>query len=137
MLSSNVIRAFALFAAVANAGPCRPSTTSPGTTIEATSTATVIDSTIELSSTVIEGATETETIDVPSTTTAVFQEPTSTTVFIEGSFTTEAASTATTAASGGASCDSADECAFSDSDLCLDGLLNLCVCLNAICVRAD
>ncbi|KAL6912627.1 hypothetical protein ACHAPO_008948 [Fusarium lateritium] len=142
MLSSDVIRAFALFAAAANAGPCRPTTTSPGTTIEATSTATVIDSTIELSSTIVESATETETTDVPTTTavveeptstTAAEEEPTTTTVVIEGSTTTEASSTTTTAAgTEPVPCSTDDDC-LADLDMCLDGLLNKCICVDAVC----
>ncbi|KAF5608067.1 uncharacterized protein FSUBG_4891 [Fusarium subglutinans] len=126
MLSSTVLSALALFAAAVNAGPCRPSTTLAGTTTEATSTATVIGSTTDLTSTTIESATETETTDIATTTTAIAEEST----------TTEAASTTTTAAVEEYSCSTPDDC-VAYPDLCLDGLLNLCVCLNAVCTPAN
>ncbi|OBS20417.1 hypothetical protein FPOA_06787 [Fusarium poae] len=190
MLSSNIIRAFALFAAAANAGPCRPTTTSLDTTTEVTSTATAIDSTTEISSTVVESSTETGTttiviIEEPTTTTAVIEESTTTEaastttaaagpedlscqidvdcyayprscvpdgsniclcidavctvpVIISASTTTEAASTTTTAAAGNeiVACSTSDDC-LSDAELCLDGLLNLCFCLNGGCIRVE
>ncbi|KAF5659680.1 hypothetical protein FCIRC_12408 [Fusarium circinatum] len=136
MLSSNVLSALALFAAAVNAGPCRPSTTLAGTTTEVTSTATVIGSTTDLTSTTIESATETETTDIATTTTAIAEESTTTTAVIEESTTTEAASTTTTAAVEEYSCSTPDDC-VAYPDLCLDGLLNLCVCLNAVCTPAN
>ncbi|KAF4948841.1 hypothetical protein FSARC_13635, partial [Fusarium sarcochroum] len=36
---------------------------------------------------------------------------------------------------GGTSCTTADDCT-ANAGLCLDGLLNLCVCINAVCVQA-
>ncbi|UZP40527.1 hypothetical protein NXS19_008343 [Fusarium pseudograminearum] len=148
MLSSNVIRALALFIAAANASPCRPTTTAPGITTEVTSTATVIESTTDISSTVVESATETETTDVPTTTVVLIGEPTTTTAIveesitttavIEGTTTTEAAITTTTAAgTGGTQCSSSDDCFFGGPSFCMDGLLNVCVCLNNRCIRAE
>ncbi|KAG4267107.1 hypothetical protein FPRO04_04719 [Fusarium proliferatum] len=149
MLSSNVLRALALFAAAVNAGPCRPSTTLAGTTTEVTSTATVVGSTTDLSSTTIESATETETTNIPTTTTAIAEEsttttaiieestttdiPTTTTAIAEESTTTDAASTPTTAAVNAYPCSTSDDCA-QFADLCLDGLLNICYCDSAECV---
>ncbi|KAF5572885.1 hypothetical protein FPANT_12745 [Fusarium pseudoanthophilum] len=144
MLSSNLLSVIALFAAAVNAGPCRPSTTLAETTTEVTSTATVIDSTTDLTSTIIESATETETTDIATTTTttAAVEEstttdiPTTTTAVVEESTTTEAASTTTTAAVDGYSCSTSDDC-LAYPDLCFDGLLNICVCLNAVCVPGN
>nr|RBR00637.1 hypothetical protein FVER53263_07492 [Fusarium verticillioides] len=158
MLSSNVLSVVALLAAAVNAGPCRPSTTLAGTTTEVTSTATVIDSITHLTSTIIESATETETTDIATTTaiveestitTAIVEESTTTTAIIiestttdllttttavvEESTTTEAASTTTTAAVYNYSCVTRSDC-VAYPDMCLDGLVNLCICSNAACV---
>ncbi|EWG47365.1 hypothetical protein FVEG_07492 [Fusarium verticillioides 7600] len=113
-----------------------------GTTTEVTSTATVIDSTTHLTSTIIESATETETTDIATTTaiaeestitTAIVEESTTTTAVVEESTTTEAASTTTTAAVYNYSCVTRSDC-VAYPDMCLDGLVNLCICSNAACV---
>ncbi|RBA14053.1 hypothetical protein FPRO05_02845 [Fusarium proliferatum] len=56
----------------------------------------------------------------------------------DGPETTAANPTATNTGPGATStavaCSTADDCAV-DADLCLDGLINLCVCLNAVCVN--
>ncbi|KAM0350443.1 hypothetical protein ACHAP4_010010 [Fusarium culmorum] len=118
MLSSNVIRALALFIAAANASPCRPTTTAPGIIIEVTSTATVIESTTDISSTIVESATEAETTDIPTTTVVIIGEPTTTTA----------------AGTGGPECSSSEDCFFGGPSFCMDGLLNVCVCLNNRCI---
>ncbi|KAJ4052365.1 hypothetical protein NW761_003373 [Fusarium oxysporum] len=98
----------------------------PGNTIEATSTATVIESTADLTSTIVESARETETADIPTTTTAIVEEST----------TTDAASTTTSAAVDNTSCSTSDDC-VANTELCLVNGLNLCVCLDAVCVTVD
>ncbi|GKU06197.1 hypothetical protein FLAG1_09171 [Fusarium langsethiae] len=121
MLSSNVIRAYALFVAPVNANPCRPTTTSLATT-EITSAATVIDSTADFSSKVVESATETGMTDFPATTSVVVEEPTT---------TTAAAGTVVPP------CHTTADCGFNAFELCFEGLLDLCICLADFYSRVD
>ncbi|KAH7254124.1 uncharacterized protein BKA55DRAFT_567051 [Fusarium redolens] len=124
MLSPNVLRTLALLVTAVNGGPCRPTTTSAGTTVEVTSTATVMGSTTDLTSTIIESAMETETTGIPTLATPIIGEST----------TTDATSTTTSAAIGDTPCSDDDGCLV-NPQLCVVNRLNVCSCVDAICQK--
>ncbi|KAJ4003719.1 hypothetical protein NW752_011141 [Fusarium irregulare] len=130
MIFTNLAAGFiaALSISGAAAGPCRLSSSTTATvTIPAASDTTTAETSfvtsVTLTTSGIDFTTDATTVDI--TATSLVSE--STTTALVGEVTTSAA------AQPGTSCSTSAECTLYTS-YCLDGLLNICVCIDAVCI---